>query len=68
MSKSSNIICHLLIFCIFIPDVLCILQSPLSKGNKSDQEYDYSIPMVEKTIDAAWPTRQNNRYDLSKGI
>jgi hypothetical protein len=40
----------------------------LSKGYKSDQEYDYSIPMVEKTIDAAWPTRQNNRYDLSKGI
>ncbi|KAJ6906174.1 hypothetical protein NC652_023810 [Populus alba x Populus x berolinensis] len=41
-------------------------ESPLSKGNKSDQEYDNSIPMVEKTIDAAWPPRQNNRYDLSK--
>ncbi|KAJ6692722.1 CRAL-TRIO DOMAIN-CONTAINING PROTEIN YKL091C-RELATED [Salix purpurea] len=41
-------------------------ESPLSKGNRSDQEYDNSIPMVEKNIKAAWPTRQNNRYDLSK--
>ncbi|KAJ6385935.1 hypothetical protein OIU77_028990 [Salix suchowensis] len=41
-------------------------ESPLSKGNRSDQEYDNSIPMVEKNIKAAWTTRQNNRYDLSK--
>ncbi|CAK7329664.1 unnamed protein product [Dovyalis caffra] len=40
-------------------------ESPLSKRNK-DQDYENSIPMVEKNIDAAWPTPQNNRYALSK--
>ncbi|KAG5238996.1 phosphatidylinositol/phosphatidylcholine transfer protein [Salix suchowensis] len=51
----------------FKPDIVNPCDySPLSKGNRSDQEYDNSIPMVEKNIKAAWTTRQNNRYDLSK--